>query len=86
VEEQRERATQLRQLISLEFEEYPHLFSLQPRTPYDIYISQIQSNAIVNSADQAFDDQLTQETQTEPMGFNDFTNQAPEDYNRTFLM
>ncbi|CAD8082866.1 unnamed protein product [Paramecium sonneborni] len=84
-EEQKQRAKDLQQLITLEVDDYSNQLVIQPRTEYETYLNHIKANIIRNSCDQAFDDRLTIETQTDDFQTNDFGGQCPEDYNRTFL-
>ncbi|KAM3143344.1 hypothetical protein pb186bvf_004405 [Paramecium bursaria] len=82
---QKQRVKDLKDLITLEFDDYGNQFQIQPRSQYDLYLNLIKSNLIRNSNDQAFDDVKNQEIQTEFIDYNDFGNQCPEDYHRTFL-
>ncbi|CAD8171024.1 unnamed protein product [Paramecium octaurelia] len=84
-EEQRKRVKDLQQLITLEVDDYSNQLVIQPRTEYETYLNHIKANIIRNSCDQAFDDRLTVDTQTDEFQTNDFGGQCPEDYNRTFL-
>ncbi|CAD8076887.1 unnamed protein product [Paramecium primaurelia] len=84
-EEQKKRVKELQQLITLEVDDYSNQLVIQPRTEYETYLNHIKANIIRNSCDQAFDDRLTVDTQTDEFQTNDFGGQCPEDYNRTFL-
>ena len=78
--EQETRAEELRELIVRGQEEFFNVFEMVPQTSQDIYFNKIAAGSIKTAIVSSGDDYVDKEAQTDELGQNDQSNQAPNDF------